>query len=100
MLANSTLLNVSYLTTYVLLSIGGLTLVKMSQSIISIRFFSGLILYCLGFIIWIFLILRVMPLSRAFPLAAGALIIGSQLSGWFVLKEELGTKPSFFYFFD
>jgi multidrug transporter EmrE-like cation transporter len=55
----------------------GLYLLKASQEFLSTRF-----------VIWIF-ILRLFPLSIAFPTAAGALIIATQIAGVYYLKESL-----------
>lgn len=77
-----------YLLIYVSLSVGGLTLIKLSESTVSVRFLLGAVLYGSGFLVWIFWILRALPLSIAFPLAAGTLMIGTQLGGWIFLKEE------------
>jgi multidrug transporter EmrE-like cation transporter len=38
--------------------------------------------------VWL-VILRMYPLSIAFPLAAGSLVIGTQLVGWLLLGEGL-----------
>lgn len=79
---------------YVLVSIAGLTLLKIAPSTFTPRFIIGAALYGAGFLIWIYLVLRVLPLSIAFPVAASALIIGSQISGWFVLKEPVSVRAT------
>jgi multidrug transporter EmrE-like cation transporter len=83
------LAQVSVLLAYVALSIAGLTIVKSSGFGFSLPCLMGLMLYGLGFVVWMAVILKAMPLSVAFPLASGALLIGSQLSGWLFLDEEL-----------
>lgn len=61
---------------------------KRAELILSWPFAGGLSLYVSGFVIWL-AILRFYPLSLAFPLAAGALIVGTQFVGWFLLGERL-----------
>ena len=83
-------LNIVVITIYVILNLTGLTLIS-AQQILSINWLTGIFLYGLGFIIWILLILRSMPLSIAFPLAAGSLIIGTQIFGWYFLNEKISA---------
>ena len=66
----------------------GLYLLKASQEFLSTSFLLGCVFYGGGFVIWIF-ILRLFPLSIAFPTAAGALIIATQIAGVYYLKESL-----------
>jgi multidrug transporter EmrE-like cation transporter len=47
----------------------------------------GFIAYGFGFIIWL-VILKMNPLSIAFPIASGALIIATQIVGIFFLNEK------------
>lgn len=82
-------INITILIIYILLNLIGLTLLKNSQSIISYHGIGGMFLYGLGFIIWLFVILRAMPLSIAFPLAAGSLMIGTQIFGYYFLNEKI-----------
>ena len=82
--------NVLILCIYAACSLYGLVLMK-AKDLLSLEFGLGLGLYGLGFLIWIFLILKEMPLSVAFPMAAGTLIIGSQISGWWLLQEKIYT---------
>ncbi|MDF1754660.1 MAG: hypothetical protein P1U89_17885 [Verrucomicrobiales bacterium] len=49
---------------------------------------SGASLYGIGFLMWYWILTRV-PLSIAFPIAAGGLAVGTQIAGHFVLKESL-----------
>ncbi len=51
-------------------------------------FLIGCFFYGTGFLMWL-LILRVLPLSIAFPVAAGSLIVATQLFGVLVLKEPI-----------
>jgi multidrug transporter EmrE-like cation transporter len=52
------------------------------------RFLFGLAFYAGGFVIWYLIMLR-LPLSQAFPIAAGSLIIGTQIAGWWILEEVI-----------
>ena len=80
------------LLAYVLASVAGLHLLKLSGgSLFSARFVCGLGLHASGFLIWYVLLTR-MPLSVAFPLAAGALMVGTQISGYFFLEEALSGR--------
>jgi len=80
------------LLAYVSASIVGLHLLKLSEgSLLSARFAGGLSLHACGFLIWYVLLTR-MPLSVAFPLAAGALMVGTQISGYFFLEEALSGR--------
>lgn len=81
---------IALLAGYVVISVTGMVLIKGSDSIVSVKGLTGFALYLAGFLVWIGVILRVMPLSQAFPMAAGALMLGTQLSGWLVLKERVG----------
>jgi len=80
------------LLAYVLASVVGLHLLKLSGgTLLSARFVLGLGLHGCGFLIWYALLTR-MPLSVAFPLAAGALMVGTQISGYFFLDEALSGR--------
>ncbi len=74
---------------YTVISVAGMAMIKGADTPISLKFGAGFVLYGLGFLIWIGIILRMMPLSQAFPLAAGSLILGTQIAGWMVLGEKL-----------
>ena len=74
---------------YAAISASGLYLIKVSGFALSLRFFCGLSLYLLGFLIWL-AILRIYPLSFAFPLAAGSLVVATCLFGVFFLNESIG----------
>lgn len=71
---------------YVILSLAGLYFMKRAEQILSWQFAGGLSLYVAGFGVWL-AILRLYPLSLAFPLAAGALVVGTQAVGWLLLDE-------------
>jgi multidrug transporter EmrE-like cation transporter len=53
------------------------------------RFIAGFALYAAGFGVWMLILAR-LPLSVAFPLAAGALIVATQGVGAAALGERLG----------
>ena len=72
---------------YALISAYGLYLLKASSDILSVKFLIGGIFYGTGFLVWV-IILRLYPLSLAFPVAAGMLIVSTQLFGIFLLGEQ------------
>lgn len=86
------LLRVLLLLTYTVSSVAGMALIKAAPALLSPKWLVGFALYLAGFGIWMGVILRLMPLSQAFPIAAGALMLGTQLVGWVVLKERI-TLP-------
>lgn len=71
---------------YIALSSYGLYKIKVAELIVSVSFAVGFTSYALGFLMW-FYILRLYPLSLAFPIAAGGLIIATNLVGAIWLKE-------------
>lgn len=71
---------------YTTASAYGLYKLKASAQILSPEFLVGAFFYGAGFLIWI-AILRYYPLSIAFPVAAGCLMIATQLVGYYFLKE-------------
>lgn len=73
---------------YVIISCAGLYLIKSAEGWRTSMFVVGLFLYGAGAGIWI-VILRLMPLSLAFPIAAGSLVVGTILIGRFFLAEEI-----------
>jgi len=73
---------------YVLASAAGLVLIKQADTTWSWRFATGFLLYGAGFLVWLWL-LRRLPLSVAFPTAAGALIAATVLGGYVFLGEKL-----------
>lgn len=83
------LLRSALLLTYTVISVAGMALIKAAPALLSLRWMAGFGLYVAGFVIWLGVILRIMPLSQAFPVAAGALMVGTQLAGWLFLKERL-----------
>ena len=85
-------LRAGLLLVYTLLSVAGMALIKAAPALLSPKWLVGFALYLAGFVIWMGVILRIMPLSQAFPIASGALMLGTQLAGWLVLKERI-TLP-------
>lgn len=73
---------------YVLASAAGLVLIKRADALMSWRFAAGFALYGAGFLVWLWL-LRRLPLSVAFPTAAGTLIAATTLGGYLFLGERL-----------
>jgi multidrug transporter EmrE-like cation transporter len=71
---------------YAAASAYGLYLLKDASTLLSLRAAVGAVLYGGGFCIWIAM-LRVFPLSIAFPVAAGSLIIATHLIARFLLGE-------------
>lgn len=74
---------------YAAISSYALYKLKAAPSITSWAFLIGFLLYGLGVLIWL-QILRTNPLSIAFPVAAGSLIVASQLLGFLLLGENVG----------
>ena len=79
---------VALFSVYVGLSCTGLYLIKAASGWMTLRFGGGFALYALGAVMWL-LILRQYPLSLAFPIAAGALMLGTALVGVLLLGETL-----------
>lgn len=73
---------------YIITSCFGLYLIKAADGWKTPAFAIGFVLYGAGAVIWM-VILRLMPLSFAFPIAAGALMIGTMLTGAFFLSEAI-----------
>ena len=85
--------NILAMILYVVVSAFGLYKIKAAAQLMSIEFAIGFIMYGAGFLIWMYILLR-MPLSVAFPIAAGALIISTQLLGYFLLDEKITITHS------
>jgi len=75
---------------YIFTSCSGLYLIKAAEDWKTPSFAIGFILYGTGAVIWM-AILRLMPLSFAFPIAAGSLMIGTMLTGAYFLSEKITT---------
>jgi multidrug transporter EmrE-like cation transporter len=84
---SSAVLFVAYITT----SCVGLYLIKAAGDWRTATFMYGLVLYALGAALWM-VILRLLSLSFAFPIAAGALVVGTMLTGFFFLGEHISTQ--------
>src|SRR5262245_44792904 len=76
------------LAPYVSVSVAGLTLMKLRSELMDVVTWIGFVLYGAGFGLWLMFLKRV-PLSKAFPVAAGCLIIATQVCGWYFLNEEI-----------
>ncbi|MFC5508373.1 SMR family transporter [Bosea massiliensis] len=79
------------LALYVGVSVSGLTLMKLRTELTDTMTWVGFALYGAGFGLWLLFLKRV-PLSKAFPVAAGCLIIATQLCGWYFLKESISRS--------
>jgi len=77
---------VAIFTVYTFLSAFGLYKIKVAESYLDLHFLVGFSCYLAGFLIW-FYILRITPLSVAFPVAAGLLMIATSLFGVLLLNE-------------
>lgn len=75
---------------YIVTNCLGLYFLKSSTSWFSVKFVCGAILYAVGAGMWIY-ILRIFPLSLAFPVASGLLMIGTTVTGYMLLNERLST---------
>lgn len=73
---------------YVAVSCLGLYLIKSAPGWRTLPFVGGFALYAAGALLWL-VILRLTPLSLAFPIAAGALMIGTLLTGVYFLDENV-----------
>ena len=84
-----TLPNILFLFGYILISTIGLAFLKFSDGrFISLSGGVGIFFYGAGFIVWYFILTKV-PLSVAFPVAAGGLIVATQVAGYIIFKENL-----------
>lgn len=90
----NSLRTVALFLTYIAVSCTGLFLIKVTDTWKSATFLLGLSLYAGGAVMWM-VILRLLPLSFAFPIAAGSLVIGTMLTGAIFLKEAIGIWQSF-----
>lgn len=80
--------SIALFVVYVATSCYGLYLIKLAAGWKSPTFVFGFGLYAAGAVMWM-VILRLMPLSYAFPIAAGALVIGTMLVGYLFLGESI-----------
>ena len=72
---------------YLVCTLYGLYALKTYNFGMNWEYILGFITYLLGFVIWL-VVLKLYPLSLAFPVAAGALIVGTQLIGYFALGDK------------
>lgn len=72
---------------YVAVSLFGLYQMKAATPGLNLSYLTGVGAYALGFLLWL-QVIRLFPLSTAFPLAAGALICGTQIVGVLLLGER------------
>lgn len=79
---------------YAAISAYGLYLIKDAPTLMSARALVGGFFYGGGFCIWIAM-LRVFPLSIAFPVAAGSLIVATHLIARFYLAETVLASQTF-----
>lgn len=73
---------------YAALSAGGLAAMKAGKSP-SPQYLAGFAAYGAAFAVWLFVILPSMPLSVAFPVSAGAIVLATLALGALVLGETL-----------
>ena len=84
---------------YVILSVTGLALLKISHATPAILsrvpmpppatvFAAGLMLYAVSFAIWAHLLGRI-PLSVAYPIAVGATLVATSVLAWMLFDERL-----------
>jgi multidrug transporter EmrE-like cation transporter len=84
------------LVPYAALSLFGLVQLKSATPGVNVGFAIGFGAYAVSFLIWL-RILKLLPLSVAFPVAAGVLMVGTQLVGLlrfgepFTLGKGLGV---------
>lgn len=90
----NSVLGIGVFSVYALTSCYGLYLLKAAPAVKSWLFLSGLVLYIIGAGMWMF-ILRLYPLSVAFPIASGALVIGTTLTGMVFLNENVNLVHLF-----
>ncbi len=79
---------------YAAVSSWGLAIIKSAPQVKSAMFLAGLTLYGAGFLVWL-VILRSYPLSIAFPVAAGSLVVVTQVIAVVMLKESLSPTHLF-----
>ena len=73
---------------YIFTSAYGLYKIKLSTNYTDLHFLVGFGCYLTGFLIWLY-ILKITPLSVAFPIAAGGLILATTLIGVLWLNETI-----------
>jgi multidrug transporter EmrE-like cation transporter len=76
------------LAAYVLAATFGLSRMKAAPAALSAEFVLGAACYALSFVLWIVILTR-MPLSIAFPLVTGLVIVATQVSAALWLHEPV-----------
>ena len=81
-----------YAAIYAVISGYGLYKIKLIEHIypISTNLILGVVFYGLGFLLWL-MMLKHYPLSVAYPIATGSLLIATQLIGAFMLSENFSA---------
>lgn len=79
---------------YAAISAYGLYLIKDAPTLVSTRALIGGLLYGGGFCVWLAM-LRVFPLSVAFPVAAGSLIVATHVIARIFLAETVSATQTF-----
>ena len=82
------MLKAAVIILYAVISAYGLYLLKSAPGWRTASFLAGVLFYGAGFLIWL-RILRLLPLSVAFPVAAGCLVVATHLFAVLLLKEPL-----------
>ncbi len=82
------IINIGLFTLYVLVSSFGLFKLKSASGFLSPDFLLGFAFYGFGFLIWYSVLTR-LPLSVVFPIAAGSLVIATQVVGYLFLGETI-----------
>jgi multidrug transporter EmrE-like cation transporter len=72
---------------YVGVSLFALYKLKVASIGLNVDYLTGVLMYGTSFGLWL-CVLRLYPLSVAFPLASGLVIVGTQIVGLVVLHEE------------
>ena len=80
--------SIGLLLVYVVTSTFGLWKLKSAGGVLGGDLVIGFLAYAAGFLIWYAMLLR-LPLSVAFPVAAGSLIVATQIAGRLLLGESL-----------
>ena len=85
-------ISISLIILYLAISSFGLYKMKVAMAgagtLLSGEFILGFGAYVFGFLLWLLILAR-LPLSVAFPVAAGGLIVSTQLMGVGLLKEPM-----------
>lgn len=82
------ILNALLMLAYVCVSTFGLCQMKLASEVMKLQFLVGFAAYVVGFCMWFFILMR-SPLSLAFPIAAGGLIVATQIAGYLFLSERI-----------